>query len=107
MSDPEGGRFLAHLHRAAMRRSPKINALVADLREALNKPGAAGKAVVFSQLRDALAHAETVSFWGVHSTRSSAFYSPELKKEKKEKKEAAHNCGSTSIRVGDFLYSCL
>ena len=45
-----------------MRRSPKINALVADLREALNKPGAAGKAVVFSQLRDALAHAETVRF---------------------------------------------
>jgi hypothetical protein len=29
----DGGRFLAHLHRAAMRRSPKISALVVDLRE--------------------------------------------------------------------------
>jgi hypothetical protein len=29
----DGGLFLAHLHHAAMRRSPKINALVADLRE--------------------------------------------------------------------------
>lgn len=59
----DGGRFLAHLHRAALRRSPKINALVADLREALNAPGAAGKAVVFSQLRDALAHAHQQLTW--------------------------------------------
>ena len=31
---------------------------MADLREALNRPGAAGKVVVFSQQRDALAHAD-------------------------------------------------
>ena len=59
----DGGRFLAHLHRAAMRQSPKMSALVRDLREALAAPGGSGKAVVFSQLRDALAHAEQVLRW--------------------------------------------
>ena len=59
----DGGRFLAHLHRAAMRRSPKMAALVEDLKHALDAPGATGKAVVFSQLRDALAHAEEVLTW--------------------------------------------
>ena len=59
----DGGRFLAHLHRAAMRQSPKMSALVRDLREALATPGGSGKAVVFSQLRDALAHAEQVLRW--------------------------------------------
>lgn len=64
----DGGRFLAHLHRAAMRRSPKMCALVADLREALSRPGAAGKAVVFSQLRDALSHAhQTLTWEGIRS----------------------------------------
>ena len=59
----DGGRFLAHLHRAAMRQSPKMSALVRDLRESLASPGGSGKAVVFSQLRDALAHAEQVLRW--------------------------------------------
>ena len=59
----DGGRFLAHVHRACMRRSPKIAALVADLREAFAKPGASGKAVVFSQLRDALACAAEALTW--------------------------------------------
>ncbi|ACO67442.1 SNF2 super family [Micromonas commoda] len=59
----DGGRFLAHLHRASMRQSPKMSALVRDLREALAAPGGSGKAVVFSQLRDALAHAEQVLRW--------------------------------------------
>ena len=54
---------MAHLHRAAMRRSPKMAALVEDLKHALDAPGATGKAVVFSQLRDALAHAEEVLTW--------------------------------------------
>lgn len=43
---------------------------VADLREALNKPGAAGKAVVFSQLRDALAHADAALTWEGIGTES-------------------------------------
>jgi E3 ubiquitin-protein ligase SHPRH len=38
-------------------------ALVEDLKHALDAPGATGKAVVFSQLRDALAHAEEVLTW--------------------------------------------
>ena len=59
----DGGRFLAHLHRAAMRRSPKMCALVTDLRDALSRPGAAGKVVVFSQLRDALTHAHQTLTW--------------------------------------------
>jgi hypothetical protein len=38
--------------------------------EALNKPGAAGKAVVFSQLRDALAHADAALTWEGIGTES-------------------------------------
>lgn len=59
----DGGRFLAHVHRACMRQSPKIAALVADLREHFARPGASGKAVVFSQLRDALARAAEALTW--------------------------------------------
>ena len=59
----DGGRFLAHVHRACMRQSPKIAALVADLREHFARPGASGKAVVFSQLRDALVCAAEALTW--------------------------------------------
>ena len=44
----DGGRFLAHLGVAASRRSPKIEALLADLRSVLPRDG---KALVFSQLK--------------------------------------------------------
>ena len=59
----DGGRFLAHVHRACMRQSPKIAALVADLREHFARPGASGKAVVFSQLRDALSRVSEALTW--------------------------------------------
>ena len=59
----DGGRFLAHVRRACARRSPKMAALVADLREAFKRPGASGKAVVFSQLRDALVCAAEALTW--------------------------------------------
>ncbi len=59
----DGGRFLAHVHRACARRSPKMAALVADVKAALAAPNASGKIVVFSQLRDALAHAADALTW--------------------------------------------
>ena len=59
----DGGRFLAHVHRACARRSPKIAALVADLRSHFAKSGASGKAVVFSQLRDALSKVSEALTW--------------------------------------------
>jgi E3 ubiquitin-protein ligase SHPRH len=59
----DGGRFLAHVHRACARQSPKISAVVSDLREAIAVPNGSGKAVVFSQLRDALAHCADALTW--------------------------------------------
>lgn len=59
----DGGRFLAHVHRACMRQSPKISALVSDLKQNFKRKGGSGKAVVFSQLRDALSHAANALTW--------------------------------------------